>query len=335
MNKKFVYNSVLASFIHDFIAMKEALGINNLRTKWILLEIDRFYCSKEVKEPVITKNLTMEWQKSRMNDHPGTLYTKLSVLSQLSRYMSRHGYDCYNPQLPKYTRSHTDFTPYIFTTEQIRALFEKSDELRVYDAHMNSTLFCVPAVLRLLYSTGLRISEALSIRNRDLAFDRKYIHIRKTKTGYERIVPVNNELEGVLKQYMSYRNRMPVKGVDAPGGFLFIKPDGTHCNAQSVYKWFRKLLSECKIPYKGNHHGPRVHDLRHTYSVHALVQMVHRGQDVHAGLPIISTCLGHKSVSSTEQYVRLVEMMYPELIEQCSPISAYVFPKITLTTELP
>jgi site-specific recombinase XerD len=335
MNKPFVYQSVLAPFIHDFIAMKEASGFDSLRTKWILLEIDRFYCSKEVKEPVITKKLIAEWEKTRVNDHPGTLYTKFSVLSQLARYMSRHGQDCHIPQLPKYSRSNTDFTPYIFTPEQIRDIFEKSDELRVYDAHMNSTIFCIPSVLRLLYSTGLRISEALSIRNQDVAFERNFIHIRKTKTGHERIVPVNDELENVLKQYMSYRDKMPVKGINAPDGFLFVKPDGTYCTPQSVYQWFRKILSKCNIPYKGNHHGPRVHDLRHSFSVHALVQTVRNGQDIYAGLPIIATCLGHTSVSSTEQYVRLVEMMYPELIKQCSPVSAYVFPKINLTSQLP
>jgi integrase len=192
---------------------------------------------------------------------------------------------------------------------------------------MNNTMFCIPVILRLLYSTGLRISEALSLRNRDVEFDRKYIHIRKTKNGSERIVPINDELETALKQYISYRNRMPVKLLNLPDGFLFVKPDGTHCQAQSVYKWFRTLLSGCNIPHIGNHHGPRVHDIRHTFAVHSLVQMARNGHDVYSGLPIISTCLGHKSLSATEQYVRLVEAMYPELIGQYSPVSAYVFPK--------
>jgi len=335
MNKRFVYNSILAPFINDFIVMKEALGFNILRTKWILLEIDRFYCQKDVREPVITRKLIMEWQQTRTNDHPKTLYAKYCIISQLARYMSKHGHDCYIPQLPRCVAGKMDFTPYIFTIEQIRMLFEKSDGLRVYDRHMNSTMFCIPAILRLLYSTGLRISEALSIRNKDVKFDGNYIHIRKTKNGTERIVPVNFDLEGVLKQYVSYRNRMPVKSVNSPDGFLFIKPDGTYCNAQSVYKWFRRLLVECNIPYSGNHHGPRVHDLRHSFSVHALVQTANNGQDIYASLPVISICLGHKDISSTEQYVRLVERMYPELIKQCSSVSAYVFPKVNLTPELP
>ena len=121
---------------------------------------------------------------------------------------------------------------------------------------------------------------------------------------------------------------MPLPSKNAPDGFLFIKPDGTYCNAQAVYKWFRTLLSQCNIPFMGNHRGPRVHDLRHTFAVHALVQMAGNGQDVYNSLPVISTCLGHKSLAATEQYVRLIEGMYPELISQSSPVSAYVFPKV-------
>ena len=328
MSRKFVYKSVLAPFMDDFVAAKEACGVHCLRTKWILLEIDSFFCQKDVREAVITKELVVKWQQTRVNDCERTLYGKFSVLSQLARYMSRHGYDCYIPPLPKNPAGKTDFIPYIFSFEQMDMLFDKSNQLMVYDAHMNSTMFCIPAILRLLYSTGLRISEALSIRNRDVFFERKYIHVRKTKNGNERIVPVNDELEKVLRQYLSYRNRMPIKSVNAPDGFLFIKPDSTCCNAQSVYKWFRSLLSACNIPYTGNHHGPRVHDLRHTFAVHSLVQMARNGQDIYNCLPVISTCLGHRSLSATEQYVRLIEGMYPELVNQCSSVSAYVFPKV-------
>ena len=74
--------------------------------------------------------------------------------------------------------------------------------------------------------------------------------------------------------------------------------------------------------------------MRHTAAVHALVQMVNNGQDIHASLPVISTWMGHKSLSSTEKYVRLVEAMYPDIIGQSASVSAYVFPKTNLIPEL-
>ena len=95
-----------------------------------------------------------------------------------------------------------------------------------------------------------------------------------------------------------------------------------------VYQNFRKILDMCGIPHFGNHNGPRVHDLRHTYAVHTLVQMGHSGMDLYTALPILSTALGHHSLTATEQYVRLTCSMYPELEEKCSEINVFVYPTI-------
>ena len=232
---------------------------------------------------------------------------------------------CFIPRLPKQPKG--DFTPYIFTQEQIAAMLKAADESRLYDVRMGTSLFAMPALMRLLYSTGLRISEALSIRNADVHIDECYILIRKTKNGSERIVPLCESMQKVLTDYICYRDRMPVKRVADARNLLFIKPDGTGIRANSAYLFMRKLLDRCGIPYKGNHNGPRVHDLRHTNAVHALVQMEHNGMDLYTSLPILSTCLGHHSLSATEQYVRLTCAMYPELEEQCSEINAFVYPK--------
>lgn len=326
MSKHFEYKSVFAPYIKDFIKMKEASGCNFLRGKWILNEIDHFFQQNNVTNPIITRDLVSQWRKTRVNDSSSTLYSKYSIIAQLARFMSRQGQECFVPRLPEKSRSKSNFQPYIFTRNQIDQILQMSDRLRMHDRHMTNTMFCIPAVLRLLYSTGLRISEALSIRNADVKFKEGYIHIRKTKNGSERIVPVNDSLCKVLQQYTFYRDRMPIKQVDLPNSFFFIKSDGTYCNAQSIYKWFRRLQTECGIPYAGNHRGPRVHDLRHTFAVHSMVQMAHEGQDLYASLPIISACLGHKSLFATEQYVRLTGEMYPELVSQCSSINAFVYP---------
>jgi site-specific recombinase XerD len=318
----------MATYINGFIHMKEASGCNFLRGQWILVELDRFFQENNILEPVITRELVQKWRKTRVNDSQSTIYSKYSIISQLARYMSRQGRECFIPRLPGFGSSKWNFTPYIFTHKQIDQLFCRSNMLRMYDRHISNTMFSVPAVLRLIYSTGLRVSEALSIKNADIKFDQRHILIRKTKNGCERIVPINDGLCEVLQQYANYRDKIPVRHVSSPNSFFFIKSDGRYCNAQSVYKWFRLLLAECSIPYVGNHHGPRVHDLRHTFAVHALVQMAHNGMDLYSSLPIISACLGHKSLSATEQYVRLTSEMYPELVDQCSPVNAFVYPKI-------
>ena len=59
---------------------------------------------------------------------------------------------------------------------------------------------------------------------------------------------------------------------------------------------------------------PRTHDLRHSFCVHALQQMVEKGMDIYCTLPFLSSFMGHRNIYSTEKYLRLVEENFSELI---------------------
>lgn len=110
MSERFEYKSALASYMNGFVELKEASGTNNLRTKWILLEIDKFYMGNNITVPTITSEIITEWRKTRTNDCQRTLYTKYSVWSQLARFMCRQGNECYIPQLPSHRGLRDCFT---------------------------------------------------------------------------------------------------------------------------------------------------------------------------------------------------------------------------------
>lgn len=74
--------------------------------------------------------------------------------------------------------------------------------------------------------------------------------------------------------------------------------------------------------------GPRVHDIRHTYAVHALEKMINDGQDVYCTLPILSAYMGHRGIESTEKYLRLTEEAYGSVIDTISPLYIGVFPEV-------
>lgn len=326
MSEQFNYKSILAPYMRDLLDLKASAGISAQRTKWILKEFDDYAVTVSLTDPHITLNFIAEWRKTRVSDCDRTLYAKYSVWHQLTTMMSRRGCPCQIPMLPPQPKS--DFTPYIFTKEQISSIFSACDGYRLYDVRMSTSLFAMPSLLRVLYSTGMRVSEALSLVNKDVHHEENYIHLRKTKNGTERIVPIGESLMEVLTEYITYRDSMPVVGISNPDHAFFVKADGTSISPGSVYRFFRKMLDQCGIPFKGNHNGPRVHDLRHTFAVHSLVQMEHGGMDPYTGLPILSACLGHHSIAATEQYVRLTYAMYPEMQKKCSPINAFVYPKI-------
>jgi integrase len=332
MSEPFNYHSIFAPYFEGFIKMKQDLGYQALRTKWIFLEFDKFFTVIEAKDLYITRELIEQWRSTRLNDAPRTLYTKYTVWSQFSRYMCNIGQECYIPRPPKSPKKNS-FIPYIFSHKEMASIFRTCDSLRLYDNHMSTILFIIPTVIRLLYGTGMRVSEALSLKNKDIDFQNNCITLRNTKNKEHRLAPLSNSLQKVFEDYIEIRDKMPLPKVCDPEAYFFVSPSGDFCRAGSVYCWFRKVLAKCGIQHIGNHHGPRVHDLRHTFAVHSLINMVKTGYDLYYTLPVLSTYLGHKSLGATEQYVRLTTEMHPELLNDERVLCSYVFPTIKMTEQ--
>jgi len=75
---------------------------------------------------------------------------------------------------------------------------------------MNSMLFVMPAMLRLLYATGLRIGEAVVLLNKDVNLKDNFLVIRDSKNGKQRMIPISESLSSVCKEYARYRDLLPL-----------------------------------------------------------------------------------------------------------------------------
>lgn len=160
------------------------------------------------------------------------------------------------------------------------------------------------------------------LQNKDVNLDDNYLVVRDSKNGKERMIPISDSLSEVCKIYQKHRNLLPF--LLSENGHFFISLNGSICRRDNVYRWFQKLLQTAGIPR--NDHGPRLHDLRHTFSVHALAMMAESGVDLYCSLPILSTYLGHQSLEATNLYVRLTAEMYPGLLKDVDMICLNVFP---------
>ena len=81
----------------------------------------------------------------------------------------------------------------------------------------------------------------------------------------------------------------------------------------NVYHNFRRFLWQARISHGGRGHGPRVHDLRHTFAVNNLRTWFAAGEDTGALLPVLQAYMGHSSVSDTAYYLRLTAESYPHI----------------------
>ena len=319
-------HSVLSEAMARFYDSWETAGMRVDKLVYTLREFDKLAVELDLKAPVITREFFEAWLAEHRSDKSKTLGNKTCVLRGLASFIIEHGGESYLPPVIK--GSNSPFTPHIFSPEELGKLMEASSKLEMFDGNMNTGLFCFPALLRTLAGAGPRIEETLSINNADVHIDERFILLRKTKNRKERVLPLSKSLAECLAQYVKYRDRLPVKGIDAPESPFFVKANGMRPSRQGVYQWFRSILVKCDIPFIGDHKGPRLHDFRHTFAVMSLRQMTRNGLDVYASLPILSTCLGHASIGSTEDYVRLTIDAYPELEDALSDTDEYIYPKL-------
>jgi len=323
------YYSIYGPYIVKFIELKNSLGYKYADAGWALSMFYRLSIEKKISEIAITKEFMGEYCMLRPNEAEKTRYNRIQCVSQFARFLSDLGFRSYIPKI-RWVKS--NFVPYIFTKEEMQTIFTVCDNL-VLSHNRNTPKLLMPVIIRLLYSTGIRISEALYLTCNDINIKDKYLILRNCKNGKDRMVPLSDSLAKVCEEYWMYRPLFPSSRKLSKENRFFIKPDGSPVSALSVYNNFRKIIFFAHIPYGGRNLGPRLHDLRHTFSVHSLASMAESGLDLYYSLPLLSTYLGHTSLKATDSYVRLTAEMYPGLIKNVSDICSSVFPLINTNIE--
>lgn len=320
--KSFSYG-IYAGLIAQYVEYKRSLGFKMEDTEERLRCFDQLATLRNETKVGISKSLSDAWSEPLPMESGCNRYNRISILRGFSAYLQLLGYKSYIPRLPRYRST---FTPHIFTRHEMAAIFRECDRLHVHRHYMYSAKCAIPTLTRLLYGTGIRIGEALKLKHQDVILTDGYLVLHECKNGQERIVPLSLSVREVCKDYVMYKESMGLAiGPDKP---FFTAPDGTPCNSCTIYELFRMVLQRAGIPHGGRGKGARLHDLRHTFCVNALVQMSGTGQDLYHSMPVLMTYIGHQSLEATNRYVRLTEEMYPNLLKKVDEAYKYVFPEI-------
>lgn len=317
------FQSIYAAHIEKYVEFKRCLGFKLRDAEYVFIQFDRLALQRKETSVGITKELSDAWCEKRPNESNGTRYDRVSKLSLFARYLCTMGYPSYVPEVPRFKSS---FTPYIFTKDEIKRLLTASDQYSPGKISEDSPFLLIPALFRVLYGTGLRIGEAIELLDKDINIEEKYLIVRQSKNGTERIVPLSESVADACRQYRIIKKTKMRRKKECE--LFFVKNDNTHCSQGAAYRVFREVLRLAGISHKGKGFGPRLHDLRHTFACHSLAQMVESGLDLYHSMPILSTYLGHRTIESTEKYVRLTSEMYPGLLKNVEEVCSFVFPDI-------
>ena len=173
----------------------------------------------------------------------------------------------------------------------------------------------------------MRVSEVCGLRRQDVDAENGILTVRDSKNGSDRMIPLSSSVHQSL---MDYVDAVSWKTDDE---FFFRAPDRTQIAPVTIYQRYRSYLFQAGISHGGKGKGPRLHDLRHTFAVHALQKWIADGSDLLAKLPALSVYMGHRNTQSTAKYLRLTAEVYPELLEKIENYSAHVIPGVCDETD--
>jgi len=304
--KEFCFTGPLAEVISRFFEDMRLSGRVYNAEGYYLQQFAHVAEEMNLEKDCITREFVELWCQKREYESHKTWSNRIIVIRKLANYMELRGLNTYKPSIMVSAKP-SDFMPHIYTNSELKRIFEQADQLPFYPNCPNrgpvaSLLF------RMLYGCGLRISEALGLAIRNVDLEDGVLTVLNSKFGKNRYVPMSQALTERCWQYaVLTRNGAPE---DAP---FFAAPDGGHYSEGAIYTTFRHILESAGIPHTGR--GPRIHDFRHTFSVHCLKKWILAGKDMNAMLPILSAYLGHKNLNGTQNYLRLTADMYPDIIK--------------------
>lgn len=310
--------------IAQYVGYKRSLGFKMEDTEERLRRFDNLAKEMGVPGGAIPKSLTDEWTKPTNDESEYNRYVRVSVVRGFSSYLCLLGYDSYVPRLPGHAST---FTPHIYTSKEIASIFRECDRLSNRRKFSYSIYSAMPTLVRMLYGTGIRVGEAVRLTHGDVDLSAGTLHLRETKNGCERLVPMSLSLREVCKDYVAFKESI---GISFDKRSLFFTSyDGSRgLLPATVYEVFRIVLHRSGLSHEGRSRGPRIHDLRHTFCVNALVKMSEAGHDLYNSMPILMTYVGHKSLDATNRYVRLTQEMYPGVLSKLDETYKYVFPEL-------
>jgi integrase/recombinase XerD len=157
-------------------------------------------------------------------------------------------------------------------------------------------------VLELMYSSGLRVSEAVTITMRDIDLD-SGILTTTGKGSKTRRVPVGSSAVEWLKSYLVLRRRK--ENIEVQN--LFVTPLGRPVNRQFVYQFIREYAEKCGFQ------GVSPHTLRHSFATH----LIQNRADIRS----VQQMLGHSDISTTQIYTHITDAHLKRSYDQFPPRS--------------
>ncbi len=294
-------SSSLGPKMAAYIDLKKALGRRFTAETHVLTYLDRFMVKRRLSK--LTPDVFTAWGLTFVHLSPTVRRTRMRIVRNFCLYLRRSDRACFVPDPSGFPAPHEPRRPHIFSEEQIVTLLRVATRLPSRSTSpLRAAVFRIAIVL--LYTAGLRRGELVRLVISDYDAAEQTLLVRASKFHKSRLVALSKSAAAEMERFLRERRRLP----HAPGAPLLVSNHrGVKAySGESFGMAMRSLFRKANVRAPDGR-IPRVHDLRHTFAVHALLRWYRAGADVQAKLPALSTTMGHVSVASTEYSLAMIE----------------------------
>jgi integrase len=285
--------SQLSVALEDYLRLRRSLGYKLVRAEQLLADFVAYAQAAGAEH--VRVDLAMSWALLASNPDTGWRAQRLGILRGFARYL--HAIDPAHEVPPRglIPRGRGRPAPFVYSKDQVVALMAAARSLR---SPLRAAT--VETTVGLLAVSGLRVGEAIRLNNDDVDFDQGLLIVRNSKNGKSRTLPLHWSTIKALRSYTAVRDRFfPQPRSDS----FFVSTVGKRLRSGNLREAFASVAAQADLPAGTAGQRPRLADLRHSFAVQTLLDWHEATLDVSAGLPILSTYLGHVSPASTYWYL--------------------------------
>lgn len=312
--KHYVLKSNFKEDIQNFLNLKHSTGYKYTTSQILIEQFDNFCYSKYQDKIILDEEVGLNWAKSRKDESASSIQNRIVVVREFAKYLislNKVAFVIPTTYIPKKDK----YKSYIYSSNELERIFDVIDNQKFKCTYKTSyTVF--PVLFRILYGCGLRISEALNLKVKDVNLQNGIIAVYEAKNNNDRLVPISNNLKNRMLEYADKMH----KNSCSTDYFFYLKNRKTPIIKSTLRLSFARIMKSACIE-KNKKINPRIHDFRHTFAVNRLKKFIKENKDLTVYLPILKTYMGHSKFISTEYYLKLTNDMFPDILEK---VNAYI-----------
>jgi len=291
--------SNFSEMIERFIEYRKASGSWNEPNYGLNIRLFDHFCADNYHaDATLTQSMVDTWCTKRETETNRSHETRTRIVRTFIDYLRNRDLTVVLPPAILKPESRT-YIPYAFDEVELKRFFQACDSIQPYLRRRVSVIrkLTIPVFFRLLYSTGMRTTEARLLKRGHVDFAQGVIDIQKSKGYDQHYVVMHDTMTSLMVRY-----DRAIAELQPSREYFFQSIKGSHHSRYWVQNNFRTLWNEAN----GISASPVAYDVRHHYAITNINSWTDDSFGFNDKLQYLSKSMGHRSIEATRYYYSIV-----------------------------